>query len=212
MPAFSRRNIAKALSIIGLKKTFVALRDRDTLSINRITTPDGELKLERIARCVDPSPRFIGRVGMPDPKLGIPWKNSMTFYGTWFDELAVSDSNYRIRNSILSLSREKLLDQVRRDDKYGLIGTYYAVFLQILDDRKGLPVVLLDDSLLGLGSFPVVIPTMTDKAQEQELCELLQLFLRKEVIEAGRAPPATSESGISVSEVSADDMSDYFSA
>lgn len=211
MPAFSRRNIAKALSIIGLKKTFVALRDRDTLSINRVTTPDGELKVERIATCVDATPKFIGRVGMPDPQLGIPWKNSMTFYGSWFDDLAVSDSDYRIRNSILSLSREKLLDQVRRDDKYGLIGTYYAVFLQILDDRKGLPLVLLDDSLLGLGSFPVVIPTMTDKAQEQELCELLQLFLRKEAIEASRAP-RPPEAGIGVSEVTADDMSDYFSA
>lgn len=211
MPAFSRRNTAKALSIIGLKKTFVALRDRDALSINRVTTPDGELKVERIATCVDPAPKFIGRVGMPDPKLGIPWKNSMTFYGTWFDELAVSDSNYRIRNSILSLSREKLLDQVRRDDKYGLIGTYYAVFLQILEDKKGLPLVLLDDSLLGLGSFPVVIPKMADKAQEQELCELLHLFLRKEPIDAKRSPPS-SEAGISVTEVSADDMSDYFSA
>lgn len=187
MPAFSRKTIAKALSIIGLKKTFVALRDRGALSINRVMIPDGELKLERIASCVDASPKFIGRVGMPDPKLGIPWKNSMTFYGSWFDELAVSDTDYRVRNSILSLPREKLLDQVRRDDKYGLIGTYYAVFLQIIDDKKGLPLVLLDDSLLSLGSFPVVIPTMTDKAQETELCELLQLFLSKEAIEAQRA-------------------------
>jgi len=134
----------------------------------------------------------------------------MTFYGQWFDELAVSDSDYRIRNSILSLSRQKLLDQVRRDDKYGLIGTYYAVFLQILEEKKGLPLVVLDDSLLGLGSFPVVIPTMADKALEKELCDLLRLFLRKEAIEAAREPIASP--GISVSEVDSDELSDYFSA
>jgi len=212
MPAFSRRNIAKALSIIGLKKTFVALRDKESFSVNRLTFPDGEPKVERIAMISDPKPRFIGRVGMPDPKLGITWKNSMTFYGSWFDELAVSDSDYRIRNSILSLSRKKLLDQVRRDDKYGLIGTYYAVFLQILEERKGLPLVVLDDSLLGLGSFPVVIPTMTDKALEKELSDLLRLFLRKEAIEASRNEAKKADAGISVSEVKDGDMSDYFSA
>jgi hypothetical protein len=154
----------------------------------------------------DPDPLCIGRVGMPDPKLGIRWNRSMTFYGTWFDGLAVSDSDYRIRNNILSLSREKLLEQVKRDDKYGLIGTYYAVFLQILNVNKGVPMVLLDDSLLGLGSFPVIVPKLTDKAFEKALADGLRLSLRKEFEEAA----SDHDEGMSVSEVQADDVADYF--
>ncbi len=210
MPAFSRRNIVKALSLIGLKKTIVALRNHETYTINRLTTPNGEPTLEKIATLNAPDPMFIGRVGMPDPKLSIQWNNSMTFYGSWFDDLAVSDSDYRIRNNILSLSREKLLGQVARDDKYGLIGTYYAVFLRILELRKGLPLVLIDDSLLALGSFPVIIPRKIDKALESDLVDVLRLFLRKEAIDNRRAPADTS--GISVDEVSDADVSDYFSA
>ncbi len=206
MPAFSRKNIAKALSIIGLKKTFIALKKADSYSINRLKTPNGELVLEPIGTFTDPNPRVIGRVGLPDPKLGIRWTNSMTFYGAWFDDLALSDSDYRIRNNILSLSRQKLLDQVQRDDKYGLIGTYYAVFLKILDVHKGVPLVLLDDSLLGMGSFPVIVPKLTDKVLEKELTGLLRLFLKKELAENAQDAGA----GISVGEVSAEDAAKLF--
>ena len=208
MAAFSRKNIAKALSIMGLKKTYIFVKKADRFSISRLTTPDGNLTLENIGTFSDPDPLCIGRVGMPDPKLGIRWNRSMTFYGTWFDGLAVSDSDYRIRNNIFSLSREKLLEQVKRDDKYGLIGTYYAVFLQILDVNKGVPMVLLDDSLLGLGSFPVIVPKLTDKALEKELADGLRLSLRKEFAEAA----SDRDAGMSVSEVQADDIADYFPA
>jgi hypothetical protein len=206
MAAFSRKNIAKALSIMGLKKTFIALKRADSYSINRLKTPNGELVLEPIGTFTDPNPLVIGRVGLPDPKLGIRWNNSMTFYGAWFDDLALSDSDYRIRNNILALSREKLLDQVQRDDKYGLIGTYYAVFLKILNVHKGVPLVLLDDSLLGLGSFPVIVPKMSDKILEKELIGLLRLFLKKELADAAQDAGA----GISVGEVSAEDAAKLF--
>jgi hypothetical protein len=208
MPAFSRRNIVKALSIIGLKKTLVALRDGDSYSISQLTTPDGEPRLGKINKIADPKPLVIGRVGMPDPNLSIRWNNSMTFYGSWFDELGASDSDYRIRNSILGLSREKLIDQVRRDDRYGLIGTYYAVFLEILDQRKGVPVVVLDDSLLGFGSFPVVIPHFPDAALEQELSSVLRLMLKKELA----AATAEADAGLEVDQVSAEEMGKYFPA
>jgi len=209
MPAYSRRNIVKALSIIGLKKTFVAIRDGDTFSISRLSTPDGEPRLANIRKITDPKPLAIGRVGMPDPSLGIHWDNSMTFYGAWFDELAVSDSDYRIRNGILKLSREKLLEQVRRDDRYGLIGTYYAVFLEILKQGKGIPIVVLDDSLLSLGSFPVVIPRFDDEVVEREMSSVLRLQLKKEA--GGAAAPADGP-GLEVNQISAAEMGKYFSS
>ena len=105
LAAYSRINIAKALSIIGLKKTYIVLPKTDSYTINRLTSKKGELALQKIASFTDPKPLMIGRVGTPDPKLGIGWKNSMTFYGSWFDGLAVSYTDYRTRNSILSLSR-----------------------------------------------------------------------------------------------------------
>jgi len=191
---------------MGLKKTFIALKKADSYSINRLKTTNGELVLEPIGTFTDPNPLVIGRVGLPDPKLGIRWNNSMTFYGAWFDDLALSDSDYRIRNNILALSREKLLDQVQRDDKYGLIGTYYAVFLKILNVHKGVPLVLLDDSLLGLGSFPVIVPKMSDKILEKELIGLLRLFLKKELADNAQDTGA----GISVGEVSAADAAELF--
>ncbi len=206
MAAFSRRSIAKALSLMGLKKVFIAQGKGDTFTINRLSTPGGELTLEKIGTFKDPEPLSIGRVGMPDPKLGIHWTNSMTFYGSWFDGLAVSDSDYRIRNNILSLSRNQLLDQVQRDDKYGLIGTYYAVFLKILKVNKGIPMVLLDDSLLRLGSFPVIVPHLTDKVLEKDLAQVLELSLRKEFSETG------GDAGVSVSEVSEAEVEGYFPA
>ena len=205
MAAFSRVNIAKALSIIGLKKTYTALKKADSLTINRLTTSGSDLALEKIGTVDDVNPKVIGRVGMPDPKLGIQWKNSMTFYGSWFDGLALSDTDYRIRNNILSLSKDKLLDQVQRDDKYGLIGTYYAVFLKMIDLNKGVPIVLLDDSLLSRGSFPVIVPRIPDKEFERELIDGLRISLRKEILDASRI----EATGLSVDEVSGD-VSDYF--
>ncbi|MFT4582214.1 MAG: hypothetical protein ACI915_000037 [Gammaproteobacteria bacterium] len=205
MAAFSRVNIAKALSIIGLKKTYIALKKADSLTINRLTTSGSDLALEKIGTVDDVNPKVIGRVGMPDPKLGIQWKNSMTFYGSWFDGLALSDTDYRIRNNILSLSKDKLLDQVQRDDKYGLIGTYYAVFLKMIDLNKGVPIVLLDDSLLSRGSFPVIVPRIPDKEFERELIDGLRISLRKEILDASRI----EATGLSVDEVSGD-VSDYF--
>ena len=207
MAAFSRLNITKALSIIGLKKTYIALKKADSLTINRLTTSGDNLALEKIGSVEDANPKIIGRVGMPDPKLGIHWTNSMTFYGSWFDGLALSDTDYRIRNNILSLSKDKLLDQVQRDDKYGLIGTYYAVFLKIISLNKGVPMILLDDSLLSRGSFPVIVPRIADKQLERDLIDGLRISLRKEAVDSSMS----DVKGLSVDEVSGD-VSDYFPA
>jgi hypothetical protein len=207
MATFSPLNVAKALSIIGLKKTYIALKKADLLTINRLTTSGGNLSLEKIGTVEDANPKIIGRVGTPDPKLGIHWENSMTFYGSWFDGLALSDTDYRIRNNILSLSKDKLLDQVQRDDKYGLIGTYYAVFLKIINLDKGVPMILLDDSLLSCGSFPVIVPRIADKQFERDLIDGLRISLRKEVVDSSM----NDVKGLSVDEVSGD-VSDYFPA
>lgn len=206
MPAISRVNIAKALSIIGLKRTLIALKKTDAITVNRLRTSEGQLSLEKIAIVPDPKPAIIGRVGMPDPKLGIRWKNSMTFYGSWFDGLALSDTDYRIRNNILSLPKDKLLDQVQRDDKYGLIGTYYSVFLKILKVHKGVPMVLLDDSLLALGSFPVVVPRFSNKEQEADIAKGLEISLRREMDTAA----SSSATGMTVNEVSSEEATSYF--
>lgn len=208
MPAFSRRNITKALSIIGLRKTFVALRDGNKYSINRLSTPNGDIKLDKVGDIVDPNPLTIGRVGMPDPNLGIRWRNSMTFYGSWFDDLALSDTDYRIRNSILGLSREKLIEQISRDNRYGVIGTYYAVFLEILALNKGVPIVVLDDSLLGLGSFPVIIPQIVEPSLEGTLSSVLAVLLKRE------AAAASDEvvPDVQITQTSAADAAKYFPA
>ena len=206
MPAISRVNIAKALSIIGLKRTLIALKKTDAITVNRLRAAKGQLSLEKIAVVDDPKPTIIGRVGMPDPKLGINWKNSMTFYGSWFDGLALSDTDYRIRNNILSLPKDKLLDQVQRDDKYGLIGTYYSVFLKILNVHKGVPMVLLDDSLLALGSFPVIVPKFSNKELEADVAKGLEISLRREMDTAKQGAAA----GMTVDEVSGEEVAGYF--
>ncbi len=206
MGALSRKSVAKALSSMGLKKVFIALRKPDSYSINRLKSTNGELELQKMTSFTDAKPLFVGRVGLPNPQLGIPWKNSMTFYGAWFDDLAVSDPDYRIRNSILSLSREKLLDQVQRDDKYGLIGTYYSVFLKIMNVHKGVPLVLLDDSMLGLASFPVIVSHLTDRTMENELVTRLRLYLKKELAESDNEV----STGISVDEATEIDAGKYF--
>ena len=130
----------------------------------------------------------------------------MTFYGTWFDALAQSDPDFRIRKRILAQSREKLLAQIKRDDKYGLIGTYYSVFLKIMNMQKGVPLVLLEDSLLGLASFPVMVSPLADKVMEKELVGLLRLLLKKELAEMD----FDAEAGISVDEMTEVDAGEYF--
>ncbi len=67
--------------------------------------------------------------------------------------------------------------------------------------------VLLDDSLLGLGSFPVIVPHLTDKVLEKDLSQVLKLSLKKEFSEG-----ALVDSGVSVTEVSEADVEDYFPA
>ncbi len=64
MAAFSRTSMAKALSAMGLKKVFIAKRKGDEYSINRLTTPGGELTLKKMGSFSDPDPLMIGRVGM----------------------------------------------------------------------------------------------------------------------------------------------------
>ena len=81
------------------------------------------------------------------------------------------------------------------------------MFLKILDVHKGVPLVLLDDTLLGLGSFPVIIPHLEDRALEKELTGLLRLFLKKELADNVN----NASGGISVDEVTEDDAGKYFS-
>jgi len=67
--------------------------------------------------------------------------------------------------------------------------------------------VLLDDSLLSRGSFPVIVPRIADKEFERDLIEGLRISLRKEVVDSSMS----EMKGLSVYEVSGD-VSDYFSA
>ena len=84
----------------------------------------------------------------------------------------------RLRRQITSLPREKIFAQVTRDDQYAVIGSYYSVFRAIMDAKRRVPLILIDDTFLSLASFPVVLPILQDSYLEQTLFDVLRSLLR----------------------------------
>ena len=201
--------VIKALLRVGLKDTILAIREGKVFSANTFKTEAGRTRLVRQATIVDSNPPVIGRVGLPEAALGIAWGKSMTFYGRWFDDLAWSDPDYTLRKNIIALSREKLLKQIPRDDDFGVVGSYYAVFPKIMDAKHRVPLVLYDDSLLSIDSFPVILPNIEDTMLQSRLARRLSLLLTQGQPRT-EEKDKTQEKGIKVDEMSAEDVAKYF--
>ena len=68
----------------------------------------------------------------------------------------------RLRRQITSLPREKIFAQVTRDDQYAVIGSYYSVFRAIMDAKRRVPLILIDDTFLSLGR-PSALTTLLNQ-------------------------------------------------
>jgi hypothetical protein len=169
---------------IGLGKTLLATKGGDRYVVHRLEERDDRLGLVKLGELKAYGAPVIGRVSRPEAILGLPWCETLTFYGRWFDELSSADRKYALRRKIARAPLETLLEQIARDDRYGLVGTYYAVFRTIMDCKQRIPLILLDTNLVDEGSLPVILPDATDDKSYKEMEALLRLMLRMEEVKA----------------------------
>ena len=173
-----RMSVAKRLAPLGLLNTLIAVKRADQYAVSRIKAVDETVELNAVGSFSSDHVPAIGRIGSPDPVLGTQWKNSLAFYGKWFDFIGETDPGYRLRKNISSLSHKTQLEQISRDDQYALVGSYYSVFQTVMNVKRRVPLVLIDDTHISLISFPVVLPRIEDKAFEQKLLDMLGFMLR----------------------------------
>ncbi len=198
--------LAKDLAKLGLHETLIAARTATGGYVNKIKEINGGITFDRVGSFIASDVPVIGRVGIPDPKLEVPWGKSMPFYGKWFDGVGKNDPSYTIRRNIISTPHARLLEQIQRDDEYALIGSYYSVFQRIMDIKRRVPLVVFDDSLLSTFSFPVILPDIEDKIFQKNLEVMLRVLLKPN----GSEDEAAEDDGIEVNEVSAEDIEKYF--
>ena len=203
----TRFSVAKHLAQLGLRKTLIAVKSTDGYAVSRIKKMESTVEFTRLGLFSGERVPVIGRVGIPDPQLGVSWKDTLTFYGKWFDELGETDAGYHLRKSISSLSHKRLLEQIERDDQYALVGSYYAVFRTIMEVKRRVPLVLIDDTHLSLASFRVILPTINDEALEEKLQVVLSTMLKADT-RVQSEPDGLA--GIEVDEVSPDDIGAHF--
>ena len=156
------------------------------------------MRLDPLGRFAPQPLPVIGRIGLPDPQLGDGWADGLPFYGKWFDDIGETDVGYHLRRNISALSRERLLEQIRRDEQYALVGDYAAVFATILEVKQRVPLVLLDDRYLELVSFPVVLPTLAEEGLGTKLAGILRIMLK--AVSRNEDLAATTLTGIEVDE------------
>jgi hypothetical protein len=168
------------LAPIGLERTLIATERPSGLAVHRIARDGAKYRLEPLGALQPQRFAAIGRVAAPEALLRIPWQDSLTFYGRWYDELASADRSYRLRRKIAQVPRETQVAQLLRDDKYALVGTYYAVFQAIMEAKQRVPLVLLNASFLEERSFPVVLPREARDPLYPELETLLRELLKPE--------------------------------
>ncbi len=172
--------LVHVLARIGLTKTLLATKGRDRYLIHRLEEQNERLTLIKIGELKSNGSPVIGRVSRPELILQLPWTRTLTFYGRWYDELASADRNYGLRIKIARAPRATLLTQIQRDDRFGLVGTYYSVFQTIIDCKRRLPLILLDTALVDGDSLPVILPDSVDDRAYREMEALLRLMLRME--------------------------------
>ncbi len=197
MPGSKRMAVAKKLAGLGLRRTLIAVAKPSGYAVSRIRSIGDNVEIEDEGSFSASEVPVIGRVGLPDPQLGVDWHGSMPFYGKWFDDIGETDAGYHLRKGISSISEQRLLEQIRRDDQYALVGEFAAVFRTIMEVKRRVPLVLIDDSYIELVSFPVILPKIADEALQAKLGNVLHIMLK--------ATPAASAaadltSGIEVSE------------
>ena len=208
----NRHSVVKTLATLGLRKTLIAVKSAKGYTVSRVRKVETSVELTSLGSFSSEDIPVIGRVGVPDPQLGVAWKNSMPFYGKWFDELGETDAGYHLRKNISSMSQEHLLDQIRRDDQYALVGSYYLVFQTVMDVKKRVPLVLIDDRHLSLLSFPVILPKIEDIALEEKLRDVLHVMLKADTEAHGQSKVESGGvDGIEVDEISADDIGEHLS-
>ncbi len=171
-------SVAQRLVPLGLRNTLIVVRHGEDYRVSRIRSLGENVELTTQGTFRSEHVPHIGRVGIADPALGVPWKNSMPFYGKWFDNVGETDPGYRLRKNISSLSHRSQLEQISRDDQYALVGSYYSVFKTIMEVKRRVPLVLIDDTLVPLNSFPVVLPRIADAELEEKLIAVLGFMLR----------------------------------
>lgn len=173
-------SLVYALARIGLAKTLLATKGRDRYFIHRLEQHDERLSLLKIGELKATGAPVIGRVSRPESALPLAWRESLTFYGRWYDELAPADPSYALRIKIAQSPLATLLTQIQRDDRYGLVGTYYSVFQAIMNGKQRIPLILLDTQLVDVASLPVILPDSADDKGYGEIKSLLRLMLRLE--------------------------------
>lgn len=200
MPASKRLSVARCLADLGLLRALIAVRTARGYDVSRIRRLGDAVDLEPEGRFESDDVPVIGRVGVPDPQLGVEWQGHMPFYGKWFDEIGETDAGYHLRRGISSISEERLLEQIRRDDQYALVGDFASVFRTILEVKRRVPLVLIDDTFLELTSFPVILPAIADQALTDKLTTVLTIMLKAASRPAGGADDG-GMSGIVVDEI-----------
>ncbi|MEQ8235093.1 MAG: hypothetical protein RLW61_09670 [Gammaproteobacteria bacterium] len=201
----ARLALLERLAPLGLARVLVGIRGAQGASVKRLRVASGTIELSPVAVLGATELPVIGRVGLPDPELGVALGGTLSFYGNWFDQIAALDRGYRLRRNIAALAPERLLEQIGRDDRYALVAEFSAAFRTILALKGRVPLVCVDDRCLAQMSFPVVLPAIADEGLAARLAGVLGIMLKTGAAAQGTAPvPRSVASGIDVEELDGD--------
>ena len=204
-------DIARLLLPFGLGKTLLVEPFERGFSVHRLLGGTGALACRALAAMEVGHIEVIGRVGLPDPRLGLAWTRSMTFYGRRFDAVASADPHYGLRRKLAAQSDDVIRRQIARDDLYPVIGSYYSAFRNIIQVKRRTPFVLLSATLRAATSFPVVLLDCTDRQLANTLATSLRLILRNGAEEEVVERQSHKDTGIDVVELPAEEFEKYFS-
>lgn len=203
--------IARSLLPFGLAKTLLVEPQAHGFSVNRVQARRDAVAYRSLANMQVKNIEVIGRVGLPDPRLGLAWTRSMTFYGRRFDAVASADPHYGLRRKLAVQSDAVARRQIARDDLYPVVGSYYAAFRNIIQVKRRTPFVLMSSTLHAARSFPVVLLDCTDSQLAATLAASLRLILRHGGTDEAVRESHAQDTGIDVVELPAEDFEKYFS-
>jgi len=203
-------NIARSLVPFGLAQTLLVEASEQGFSVNRLQGESGPITCRSLATVEVNHIEVIGRVGLPDPRLGLAWTRSMTFYGRRFDAMASADPHYGLRRKLAVQSDATIRREIARDDRYPVVGSYYAAFRSIIHVKRRTPFVLLSGTLSAATSFPVVLLDCKDRQLADTLATSLRLILRNGTVDETSKTQTHHDTGIHVVELPAEDFEKYF--
>ena len=203
--------IARSLLPFGLAKTLLVEAQAHGFSVNRVQAAHDVVAYRSLANVEVKNIEVIGRVGLPDPRLGLAWTRSMTFYGRRFDAVASADPHYGLRRKLAVQSDAVARRQIARDDLYPVVGSYYAAFRNIIQVKRRTPFVLMSGTLHAARSFPVVLLDCTDSQLAATLATSLRLILRPSAADRKDREAAVHDTGIDVVALPAEEFEKYFS-